>query len=56
MPQPYNLDLQQINKESTHILAESFSCIDLIFMSHQNLVMESGVQSKFSPSNSKCKV
>ena len=27
----------------THILAESFSCFDLIFTSHQNLVMESWV-------------
>ena len=37
--------LQQIIKERTHILAESFSCIDLIFTPHQNLVMESGVHS-----------
>ena len=37
--------LQQIIKEPTHILAESSSCIDLIFTSHQNLVMETGVHS-----------
>ena len=37
--------LQQIIEEPTHILVESFSCIDLIFLSHQILVMESGVHS-----------
>ena len=41
--------LQQIIKEPTHVLAESSSCIDLIFTSHQNLVMESGVHSSFHP-------
>ena len=35
--------LQQIIKDPTHILAESSYCIALIFMSHQNLVMESVV-------------
>ena len=35
--------LQELIKGPTHILAESSFCIDLIFMSHQNLVMESGV-------------
>ena len=42
-------ELQQIIKEPTHILAESSSCIDLIFTSHQNLVMESGVHSSLHP-------
>ena len=41
--------LQQIIKEPTHILAESSSCIDLIFTSHQNLVMESGVHPSLHP-------
>ena len=41
--------LQQIIKESIHTLAESFSCIDLIFTCHQNLVMESGVFSFLHP-------
>ena len=52
--------LQQIIKEATHILAESSSCIDLIFTSHQNWVM--GIWSSFVPlsklssSNNLCKV
>ena len=37
--------LQKIIKEPTQILVESSSCIDLIFSSHQNLVMVSGVHS-----------
>ena len=41
--------LQQIIKEPTHILAESFFCIDLIFTSHQILVMESGAHSSLHP-------
>ena len=41
--------LQQIVKEPAHILAESSSCIDLIFRSHQNLVMESGVHPSLHP-------
>ena len=41
--------LQQIIKEPIHILAESVSCIDLIFGSHQNLLMESGVHSSLHP-------
>ena len=41
--------LQQIIKAPTHILAESSSCIDLIFMSHQNLAMESGVHYSLHP-------
>ena len=35
--------LQQLIKEPTHILRNLSSCIDLIFTSHPNLVMESGV-------------
>ena len=41
--------LQQIIKEPTHILREFSSCIDLTFMSHQNLVMKSGVHSPLHP-------
>ena len=35
--------LQQIIIKSTHIIGSSSSCIDLIFTSQPNLVMESGV-------------
>ena len=41
--------LQQFTKEPTNIFTESFSCIDLIFIPHQNLVMESGVHSTLHP-------
>ena len=41
--------LQQIIKEPARILAESSSCIDLIFTSHENLVMESGAHSSLHP-------
>ena len=37
--------LKQLIQESTHILTDSSSCIDLIFTSQPNLVMESGVHS-----------
>ena len=37
--------LQQVIKESTHILDTSSSCIDLIFKSQPNLIIESGVHS-----------
>ena len=35
--------LEQLIKEPTYILGNSSSCIDLIFTSHLNLVMKSGV-------------
>ena len=41
--------LQQINNELTHIIGDSSSCIDLIFTSQPNLVMESGVHSSLHP-------
>ena len=41
--------LQQIINEPTHIIGDSSSCIDLIFTSQQNLVMESGVHSSLHP-------
>ena len=37
--------LQQLIKEPTHILTDSSSCIDLLFTSQPNLLMESGVHS-----------
>ena len=37
--------LQQLSKEPSHILTDSSSCIDLLFTSQPNLVMESGVHS-----------
>ena len=41
--------LQQLINESTHLTASSSSCIDLIFRSQPNLVMESGVHSSLYP-------
>ena len=38
-------DLNQLIQELTHILNSSTSCIDLIFTSQPNLVMESGIHS-----------
>ena len=35
--------LHQVIKESTHILDNSSTCIDLIFTSQPNLIIESGV-------------
>ena len=37
--------LKQLIQEPTHILSNSSSCIDLVFTSQPNLVMESGVHS-----------
>ena len=45
-----NYGLHQLIQEPTHILKSSCSCIDLIFTSQPNLVMESGVYSSFHPS------
>ena len=39
------LGLEQIIKEPIHIIGDSSSCIDLIFTTQPNLVMESGVHS-----------
>ena len=36
--------LSQIIKEPTHILENSYSCIDLIFTTQPNMALESGVQ------------
>ena len=41
--------LQQLINEPTHLVADSSSCIDLIFTSQPNLVMESGVHSSLHP-------
>ena len=37
--------LKQLIQKATHILSNSSSCIDLVFTSQPNLVMESGVYS-----------
>ena len=37
--------MQQLINEPTHILPASSSCVDLIFVSQPNLVMESGIHS-----------
>ena len=54
------LGLEQLIHEPTHIIGEKSSCIDLIFVSQPNLVLESGVQSslhqKSSSANSVCKI
>ena len=36
-------DLKQVSNEPTHLLENSFSCIDLIFTFQPNLVMDAGV-------------
>ena len=41
--------LQKLINEPTHLTANSSSCIDLIFTSQPNLVMESGVHSSLHP-------
>ena len=41
--------LQQLINEPTHLVPDSFSCIDLISTSQTNLVMESGVHSSLHP-------
>ena len=38
-----NFGLKELIKEPTHIIRNSSSCIDLLFCSQPNLVMESGV-------------
>ena len=37
--------LQELIKEPTHIIGDSSSCIDLIFTTQPNLIVESGVHS-----------
>ena len=44
-----NYGLHQLIQEPTHILNSSSSCIDLIFTSQPNLVMESGFLSSPHP-------
>ena len=44
------LGLHQIINEHTHILPNSFSCIDLIFTSQRNMVIESGIHSSLHSS------
>ena len=45
-----NYQLYQLFQEPTHTRNLSSSCIDLIFTSQPNLVMESGVYSSLHPS------
>ena len=45
-----NYGLHQLIQEPTYILNSSSSCIDLIFTSQPNLVMESGFYSSLHPS------
>ena len=44
-----NYGLHQLIQEPTHILNLSYSCINLIFTSQPNLVMESEVHSSLHP-------
>ena len=41
--------LHQVIKEPTHILHNSSSCIDLLFASQPNLIIESGVHLSLHP-------
>ena len=41
--------LEQLIYERTHILSNSSSCIDLIFINHPNLVTDSGTQPSLHP-------
>ena len=43
------LALHQTIDEPTHILPNSFSCVDLIFTSQPNMVIESGIHSSLYP-------
>ena len=45
----FKFGLQQIINEPTYLTSNSSSCIDLIFTSQSNLVMESGVHSSLHP-------
>ena len=45
----FKFGLQQIINEPTYLTSNSSSCIDLIFTSQPNLVMESGVHSSLHP-------
>ena len=44
------LGLHEIANEPTHILPNSSSCIDLIFTSQPNMVIESGIHSSLHSS------
>ena len=43
--------LTQIINEPTHILEDASSCIDLIFTSQANMVLDSGVHSSLHPNS-----
>ena len=50
-----NYGLQQLINQPAHRTGNSFSCIDLLFCSQPNLVMESGVHPPFHP-NCHCQI
>ena len=41
--------LSQLIREPTHIMLDSSSCIDLIFINQNNFIMDSGVQVSLQP-------
>ena len=45
----FQFGLKQVINEPTYVTSNSSSCIDLIFTSQPNLVMESGVHSSLHP-------
>ena len=45
----YHYELTQITDEPTHILEGSLSCIDLVFISQPNMVLNSGVHYSLHP-------
>ena len=45
----FGIQQEQLFNEPTHLVADSSPCIDLIFTSQPDLVMESGVRSSLHP-------
>ena len=45
----WSYDLSQLLCEPTHILPNSSSCIDLIFINQNHFIMNSGVQASLHP-------
>ena len=45
----WSYGLSQLIREPTHILPNSSSCIDLIFMNQNNFIMNSGVHASLHP-------
>ena len=42
-------DLCQLIRESTHVLPNSSTCIDLIFINQSNVIVDSGVHASLHP-------